>query len=144
MEQSELVVQPPNTTEFPYMQILEEFYKKCVFKKLFFKKNFFRQREIENSNKHSGVQFFYDMDANLEEEDKVDRGGRRKRPWQNSDNALSQSKQNFELEACWFCLSNADDNKHLIVSVGSTCYAAMPKGPLCDDHMLIMSIGKFL
>lgn len=28
MEHAELVVQPPNTTEFPYMEILEEFYAK--------------------------------------------------------------------------------------------------------------------
>lgn len=84
------------------------------------------------------------MEADLTEEDNVDRGGRRKRPWQEEDNNHRSNKQTFQPEACWFCLSNADDNKHLIVTIGSTCYAAMPKGPLCEDHLLIMSIGAFL
>ncbi|CAI5451942.1 unnamed protein product [Caenorhabditis angaria] len=42
---------------------------------------------------------------------------------------------------CWFCLSNVDAEKHLVVSVGNSCYAAMPKGPLTNEHVMILSIG---
>jgi hypothetical protein len=31
---------------------------------------------------------------------------------------------------CWFCLSNAQCAKHLIVTIGTECYVAMPKGQL--------------
>ncbi|PIO74412.1 hypothetical protein TELCIR_03576 [Teladorsagia circumcincta] len=42
---------------------------------------------------------------------------------------------------CWFCLSNVDVEKHLVVSVGDLCYAAMPKGPLVEDHVMVLTIG---
>lgn len=29
---------------------------------------------------------------------------------------------------------------HLIVTVGESCYCALPKGPLVDDHVLIIPI----
>lgn len=45
---------------------------------------------------------------------------------------------------CWFCLSNVDVEKHLVVSVGDVCYAAMPKGPLADDHVMVLSIGTII
>uniref|UniRef100_A0A915B349 Cwf19-like C-terminal domain-containing protein n=1 Tax=Parascaris univalens TaxID=6257 RepID=A0A915B349_PARUN len=44
-------------------------------------------------------------------------------------------------QPCWFCLSNVDVEKYLVVSVGSHCYAAMPKGPLTDGHLMILPIG---
>ena len=33
-------------------------------------------------------------------------------------------------EDCWFCLSNPKCAKHLIVSIGTECYVALPKGQL--------------
>lgn len=33
-------------------------------------------------------------------------------------------------EDCWFCLSNPQCAKHLIVAIGTECYVAMPKGQL--------------
>lgn len=33
-------------------------------------------------------------------------------------------------ENCWFCLSNPQCAKHLIVAIGTECYIAMPKGQL--------------
>jgi hypothetical protein len=30
----------------------------------------------------------------------------------------------------------------LILSIGTHCYAAMPKGPLNERHLLVMSISK--
>ena len=40
-----------------------------------------------------------------------------------------------------FCLSSAEVEKHLIVSVGDHVYLALPKGDLTDDHVLICPIG---
>jgi len=33
-------------------------------------------------------------------------------------------------DECWFCLSNANVAKHLIVSIGDECYLSLPKGQL--------------
>ncbi|KAF9013941.1 nuclear protein [Cyathus striatus] len=33
-------------------------------------------------------------------------------------------------EECWFCLSNPNLAKHLIVSIGSECYVTLPKGQI--------------
>jgi hypothetical protein len=37
-----------------------------------------------------------------------------------------------ELEPCWFCLSNPDVDKNLIVSIGTEVYMAMSKGQLTE------------
>ena len=42
---------------------------------------------------------------------------------------------------CWFCLSSAEVEKHLIVSVGEHSYLAMAKGALTGDHVMILPIG---
>lgn len=55
---------------------------------------------------------------------------------------------------CWFCLSNPQCAKHLIVAIGTECYVAMPKGqlpPTSDPlspvpgggHVLIIPIEHF-
>ncbi|UZJ57107.1 hypothetical protein CBS101457_006427 [Exobasidium rhododendri] len=55
---------------------------------------------------------------------------------------------------CWFCLSNPQCAKHLIVAIGTECYVAMPKGqlPTTSDplspvpgggHVLIIPIEHF-
>ncbi|GAB4853788.1 hypothetical protein Ancab_017982 [Ancistrocladus abbreviatus] len=41
---------------------------------------------------------------------------------------------------CWFCLSSPNVESDLIVSVGEHFYCALAKGPLVDDHMLILPI----
>ncbi|CAL1705644.1 unnamed protein product [Somion occarium] len=35
---------------------------------------------------------------------------------------------------CWFCLSNPNIAKHLIVSIGSECYVTLPKGQIVPTH----------
>ncbi|KAI1794660.1 nuclear protein [Ganoderma leucocontextum] len=37
-------------------------------------------------------------------------------------------------DECWFCLSNPNLAKHLIVSIGSECYVTLPKGQLIPTH----------
>mmetsp|Transcript_15460 Transcript_15460/g.31847 ORF Transcript_15460/g.31847 Transcript_15460/m.31847 type:complete len:815 (-) Transcript_15460:13-2457(-) len=43
-------------------------------------------------------------------------------------------------EDCWFCLASECCEKHFIVSVGETAYVAMPKGPINDNHSLIIPV----
>jgi diadenosine tetraphosphate (Ap4A) HIT family hydrolase len=38
-------------------------------------------------------------------------------------------------------LSSAEVEKHLVVSIGDHCYLALPKGPLTDNHVLILPIA---
>lgn len=99
-----------------------------------------REKELKEQHEKGGAQFFYDIEANLDEEDPIDRGGRRKR--QGGDFQPRQPAKQLAPDSCWFCLSNVDAEKHLIVTVGNLCYMAMPKGPLTDDHVMVMSIGK--
>ncbi|KAI7724501.1 hypothetical protein M8C21_028982 [Ambrosia artemisiifolia] len=41
---------------------------------------------------------------------------------------------------CWFCLSSPNVESHLITSVGENFYCALAKGPLVQDHVLILPI----
>ncbi|KAD5317413.1 hypothetical protein E3N88_17359 [Mikania micrantha] len=41
---------------------------------------------------------------------------------------------------CWFCLSSPNVESHLITSIGENCYCALAKGPLVQDHMLILPV----
>jgi len=47
-----------------------------------------------------------------------------------------------EDDQCWFCLSNPNVTKHLIVSIGDESYLALAKGGLLEDgsHFLIIPI----
>lgn len=47
----------------------------------------------------------------------------------------------FVSETCWFCLSSPTVEKHLVISVGSHTYIALPKGPLTKYHVLILPIA---
>ncbi|BAT76817.1 hypothetical protein VIGAN_01487400 [Vigna angularis var. angularis] len=41
---------------------------------------------------------------------------------------------------CWFCLSSPNVKTHLIVSIGENYYLALAKGPLVEDHALIIPV----
>jgi diadenosine tetraphosphate (Ap4A) HIT family hydrolase len=41
---------------------------------------------------------------------------------------------------CWFCLSSPNVESHLITSIGEHYYCALAKGPLVEDHVLIIPI----
>ncbi|WFD31738.1 hypothetical protein MSPP1_002777 [Malassezia sp. CBS 17886] len=46
-------------------------------------------------------------------------------------------------ENCWFCLSNPNVEKHLIVAIGEECYVALPKGqvPVSSDERALVPGG---
>ncbi|KAL7189266.1 hypothetical protein ACSBR1_039003 [Camellia fascicularis] len=41
---------------------------------------------------------------------------------------------------CWFCLSSPSLESHLITSIGEHYYCALAKGPLIEDHVLIIPV----
>ncbi|CAA6660931.1 unnamed protein product [Spirodela intermedia] len=43
-------------------------------------------------------------------------------------------------KSCWFCLSSPNVESHLIICVGESYYCALAKGPLVDDHVLLLPI----
>lgn len=57
------------------------------------------------------------------------------------------------VKSCWFCLSNPDLEKHLIVSIGSEMYATLAKGPVTSSsdansipgggHVLLIPITHY-
>lgn len=42
---------------------------------------------------------------------------------------------------CWFCLGNASVKTHLVVSIGTSMYVTLAKGPLVDDHLLLLPVS---
>ncbi|CAI4231518.1 unnamed protein product [Auanema sp. JU1783] len=122
LSREELTMQPPNSSEFPYMDLLTEMLEEDA-----------AEARVKASTQGS-AQFRFDMTEEVD--DPVDRGGRKRR---GRDGGPSERKQ--PTGPCWFCLSNNDAEKHLVVSVGDTCYVAMPKGPLVEDHVMILTIG---
>lgn len=53
-------------------------------------------------------------------------------------------RQHFPPDArtdCWFCLASPSCERHLIVSVFEGLYVAMPKGPINDNHALIVPVS---
>ncbi|KAL5835762.1 hypothetical protein ACOSQ3_015312 [Xanthoceras sorbifolium] len=54
-----------------------------------------------------------------------------------SENA---SRNSYRSKECWFCLSSPNVESHLIVSIGENYYCALPKGPLVQDHVLIVPV----
>ncbi|VDN06227.1 unnamed protein product [Thelazia callipaeda] len=118
LSRTELTLQPANATEFPYMEILAQ----MILKK----------RETAQQSTPDKQQYFFDMSVEVDDED--DRGGKRRRRNENSVQPKIQ-------QPCWFCLSNVDAEQYLVISVSNESYLAMPKGPLVDDHTMILSIG---
>ncbi|XP_054821811.1 zinc finger CCCH domain-containing protein 64 [Prosopis cineraria] len=49
----------------------------------------------------------------------------------------SSSKRSKE---CWFCLSSPNVELHLITSIGENYYCALAKGPVVEDHVLLIPV----
>jgi hypothetical protein len=50
---------------------------------------------------------------------------------------ISRVKQVVDRD-CWFCSDNPNIERHLIVMEKKNFYVALPKGPACDEHFLII------
>ncbi|OVA04008.1 zinc finger protein [Macleaya cordata] len=51
-----------------------------------------------------------------------------------------RSENNSRSRECWFCLSSPSIESHLVLSIGENYYFALAKGPLVEDHVLIIPI----
>lgn len=92
----------------------------------------FREEHITVETGDNKQQFRWDMNAKMDEHEK-----KRKRDG-GDEGGRGPPKSSGP---CWFCLSSKEVEKHLIVSVGTHCYLALPKGGLTPDHVLILPIG---
>ncbi|CAO2841546.1 unnamed protein product [Amaranthus hypochondriacus] len=52
----------------------------------------------------------------------------------------SQNASTNRSRECWFCLSSPNVESHLIISVTEHLYCALAKGPLVDDHVLLIPV----
>lgn len=52
----------------------------------------------------------------------------------------SHSASTNRSKECWFCLSSPNVESHLIITVGENLYCALAKGPLVDDHVLLVPV----
>lgn len=68
----------------------------------------------------------------VEEGDALSQGG------QGSQNG--KSCRRIPEKKCWFCLSSPDAEVHLVLSIGQSYYCALAKGPLVQDHVLLIPI----
>ncbi|XP_063242249.1 CWF19-like protein 1 [Bacillus rossius redtenbacheri] len=79
-------------------------------------------------------QFFYDMNPPREDD------ARRKRSRNDDGGPTRKQRPVFDQDSCWFCLSSADVEKHLVISIGEEAYLALAKGGLVPDHLLILPV----
>ncbi|KAK4323675.1 hypothetical protein Pmani_005646 [Petrolisthes manimaculis] len=114
-DEAEFTKQPPDVTECPYT------------------KDNVPQQPKKSETDRGSVQFFYDM--NTKSGDK--QGKRRK---EGDDGGERKRLPPKPTSPCWFCLSSAEVEKHLVVSVGEHVYLALAKGGLVPFHLLILPI----
>ncbi|EFA76244.1 cwfJ family protein [Heterostelium album PN500] len=90
---------------------------------------------------------FIDKDSNINKKQRIDRNNNRDNRDNNNNNRQSNyqqrndnSKKRMNTQDCWFCLSQPNVESHLIVTIGSESYLAIPKGPIVEHHSLIVFI----
>uniref|UniRef100_A0AAR5Q6T1 Cwf19-like C-terminal domain-containing protein n=2 Tax=Dendroctonus ponderosae TaxID=77166 RepID=A0AAR5Q6T1_DENPD len=74
-------------------------------------------------------QYFYDMNASMEDEK------RKQRP--------KKQRVEFDQAKCWFCLASPSVEKHLVITVGESCYLTLAKGGIVPEHFLICPMEHF-
>ena len=86
---------------------------------------------VINTNEQN-TQFFYSTNYSYDDKN------RKRKP--HAQSKEDPKKQRTPSTPCWFCLSGAEVEKHLIISIGNHCYVALPKGGLTPYHVLILPI----
>ncbi|KAI6223689.1 CWF19-like protein 1-like protein [Aphelenchoides fujianensis] len=130
LDRAELTKQPGNSTEFPYMDVLQEYVQ--------------LQMQKQQAEQQQGSQFFFDPTHYSDEENGEQEGGGRRGRRRGGDHGGPPAKKKFEqmpADNCWFCLANNTAERHLVVAVGSSVYMALPKGGLSDEHVLLLSVN---
>ncbi|KAI6190142.1 Coiled-coil domain-containing protein 75 [Aphelenchoides bicaudatus] len=123
LPRAELTKQPDVCSEFPYMDVLQQYIAS--------------QQQAEGSG-----QYFFDTKHYSDEEEEEHQGRKRRGRGGRDDGPVSKKHdQTISSDNCWFCLQNTNAERHLIINVGSKTYMASPKGPLTDYHVMILTIG---
>ncbi|KAL5112138.1 CWF19-like protein 1 [Taenia crassiceps] len=124
MSQIELCAQPPDVTDNPYFDTLD---RTAVPKP--------KESEVQTE------QYFYATGKKRAVAD--DDGDRRRTNWKlkKYDKPHSTESTHKGHDACWFCLGNPQVAKHLLVTIATHAYVALPRGPLVKDHVLILTVG---
>ena len=108
----DLVTQPDNATDVP-----------------------FTEADIRVESKDQNKQFFYSTNYNYDDSKK------RKSQGHQDEHKKKPRGPVTPAGSCWFCLSGAEVEKHLIISIGEHTYIALPKGGLTPYHVLILPIA---
>ena len=96
----------------------------------------FKEDDIRIDSKDSNKQFFFATSFNYD-----DSNTKRKPKGDHYDDSNKRPRPPAKPSGpCWFCLSGAEVEKHLIISIGNHSYVALPKGGLTPYHVLILPI----
>ncbi|XP_050424334.1 CWF19-like protein 1 [Adelges cooleyi] len=79
-------------------------------------------------------QYFYNTELNKNSNNFVPH---KKRKY---DGPTSHKALDIDAQSCWFCLSSKNVSKHMIISIGNSVYIAAAKGPLVENHILLIPI----
>ncbi|EUB59021.1 CWF19-like protein [Echinococcus granulosus] len=123
MSQIELCAQPPDVTDNPYFDTLE---RTTVAKP--------KETEVQTE------QYFYATSKKRAADGDNDR---KRTDWKLKKYDSPHFTENTPKvhDACWFCLGNPQVAKHLLVTIATHAYLALPRGPLVKDHVLILTVG---
>eukprot|EP00108_Taenia_solium_P012041 TsM_000997800 transcript=TsM_000997800 gene=TsM_000997800 len=129
MSQIELCAQPPDVTDNPYFDNLD---RTAVLKPKESSGTVLQEVQTE--------QYFYAMGKKRVANDD---GGRKRADWKLKKYGDPHSTETTPKvhDACWFCLGNPQVAKHLLVTIATHAYLALPRGPLVKGHVLILTVG---
>uniref|UniRef100_A0A0K8TQM9 Cwf19-like C-terminal domain-containing protein n=1 Tax=Tabanus bromius TaxID=304241 RepID=A0A0K8TQM9_TABBR len=91
-----------------------------------------QQKNSSDTNK----QYFYDLET--DHQNQHHRG--KKRGFGYNEQSTKKQRPVFDMEKCWFCLSSAEVEKHLVITIGENFYLALAKGPINESHILMLPI----
>ena len=85
--------------------------------------------------------FFEKSSARKRSGDESRDGTKRSRMGFPEDGTRAPKPNREPVDACWFCLSSPDVEKHLVVHIQTATYLALAKGGLHRDHVLVLPIS---
>mmetsp|Transcript_19295 Transcript_19295/g.25141 ORF Transcript_19295/g.25141 Transcript_19295/m.25141 type:complete len:298 (+) Transcript_19295:950-1843(+) len=63
--------------------------------------------------------------------------------WGKKRTEPTEPRQRYEADTrvdCWFCLASSTCEAHLVASIAEDVYLSLPKGALCDGHVLVLPV----
>ncbi|KAJ0090082.1 hypothetical protein Patl1_13476 [Pistacia atlantica] len=137
MSAAEISMKSPNTTLSPYTLIDQAANSKEATKRpndSVLDSQYWRYDVPQKRHKHGGGKCEKGPECNFKHSLQSEGESHSHRRSASENAAANRSKE------CWFCLSSPNVESHLIVSIGEHYYCALPKGPLVQDHALIVPV----